>query len=71
MGAPAFTVFGTDEVPAGAGAEPTGRPWPAKLSDDALLQRLPIGAFFPRFCWWFPGLGELGGEGERGAFVGS
>lgn len=41
-GPPTLTVLGADAVLAGAGAEPTGRPWPAKLSDEALLQRLPM-----------------------------
>ena len=41
-GPPTLTDLGTEAVPAGAGAEPTGRPWPAKLSDEALLQRLPM-----------------------------
>lgn len=77
FGAPAFTVFGTDAVPAGAGAEPTGRPWPAKLSDEALLQRLPIALRAARVCssplllWVVHRLCELGCEGgTRAASLG-
>lgn len=53
-GPPTLTDLGTEAVPAGAGADPTGRPWPAKLSDEALLQRLPM------LCVQSSGLGYVG-----------
>jgi hypothetical protein len=49
------TLFGTDALVAGAGADPRVRPWPSKLSFDCLAQRLPICSFEEEVevvgCW--------------------
>jgi hypothetical protein len=39
------TLFGTDALVAGVGADPSVRPEPSKLSLDCLPQRLPICSF--------------------------
>jgi hypothetical protein len=44
------TLLGIVALVAGAGAEPTVRPWPSKLSLDCFPQRLPICDVAER--WW-------------------
>lgn len=42
FGFDAATLLGTAALVAGAGADPSVRPWPSKLLLDCLPQRLPI-----------------------------